>query len=85
MASTGKSTIACTIACKYYDENHLGASFFFSRGKGDVSHANKFFTSIALQLASKSLSLKRSICEVITEHSDIASKALQDQWNQLVL
>ena len=41
MAGTGKSTIACTIACKYHDENHLGASFFFSRGGGDVSHTDK--------------------------------------------
>jgi cytidylate kinase len=78
MAGTGKSTIARTIARKYHDENYLGASFFFSRGGGDVSHAGKFFTSIAVQLASKSSSLKRSICEAIIEHSDIASKALQD-------
>jgi hypothetical protein len=85
MAGTGKSTIAHTIACKYHNENHLGASFFFSRGRGDVSHAGKFFTSIAVQLASKSSSLKRSICEAIAEHGDIASQALCDQWNQLVL
>jgi hypothetical protein len=73
IAGTRKSTIAYTIACKYYDKNHLGASFFFSRGKGDVSHVSKFFTSIAVQLASKSLFLKRSICEAIAEYGDIAS------------
>jgi hypothetical protein len=85
MAGTGKSTIARTICRMYYDENHLGASFFFSQGGGDVSHAGKFFTSIAVQLASKLSSLKRSICEAIIEHSDIASKPLRDQWNQLIL
>jgi hypothetical protein len=35
--------------------------------------------------ASKSSSLKPSICEAIAEHSDIASQALCDQWNQVVL
>ncbi|KAH7397941.1 hypothetical protein BKA64DRAFT_745489 [Cadophora sp. MPI-SDFR-AT-0126] len=50
MAGTGKSTIAHTIARKYFEEERLGASFFFSRGGGDVSHASKFLTSIAVQL-----------------------------------
>jgi hypothetical protein len=84
MAGTGKSTIARTISRRYYDRNLLGASFFFSRGGGDVSDAGKFFTSIAVQLAKKSPSLKRCICEAIAEHSDIASQALRDQWNQLI-
>ncbi|KAH0551582.1 hypothetical protein GP486_007200, partial [Trichoglossum hirsutum] len=84
MAGTGKSTIARTIARKYYDQNHLGASFFFSRGGGDVSNASKFFTSIAVQLAKKSLALNRYICEAIAKNSDITSQALRDQWNQLI-
>jgi hypothetical protein len=50
LAGTGKSTIARTIARKYHDQERLGASFFFSRGGGVVSHAGKFFTSIAVQL-----------------------------------
>jgi hypothetical protein len=85
MAGTGKSTIARTIARKYHDQDRLGASFFFSKGGGDVSHASKLFTSIAMQLAKKSSALKRCICEAIAEHTDIASQALRDQWNQLVL
>ncbi len=84
MAGTGKSTIARTIAREYYDQNHLGASFFFSRGGRDVSDAGKFFTSIAVQLAKKSSALRHCICEAIVEHSDIASQALRDQWNQLI-
>jgi NACHT domain len=85
LAGTGKSTIARTIARKYYEEERLGASFFFSRGGGDASHAGKFFTSIAVHLASKSPSIKRYISQVIAEHSDIASQSLHDQWRQLVL
>jgi hypothetical protein len=45
------TTIARTVAYEYSKQRRLGASFFFSRGGGDVSHAGKFFTSIAVQLA----------------------------------
>ena len=85
MAGTGKSTVARTVARKYDDQKRLGASFFFSRGGGDVNHAGKFFTSIAIQLASKSFSLKRYICEAIKVNSGLASQAPRDQWNQLIL
>ena len=85
MAGTGKSTIARTVARDFADQKRVVMSFFFSRGGGDVSHAGKFFTSIAVQLASKSPLLKRLICEAIAEHNDIASQALRDQWSQLVL
>jgi NACHT domain len=85
MAGTGKSTIARTIAREYYNKEHLGASFFFSRGAGDVSHAGKFFTTIAVQLAKKSPCLARYIYEAIVEHGDIASQGLHDQWVRLVL
>jgi hypothetical protein len=85
MAGTGKSTIARTVAREYHRQERLGASFFFSRGGGDVSHAGKFFTSIAVQLANKLPLLKRYILEAIAQHSDIGSQALRDQWNQLVL
>ena len=83
MAGTGKSTIARTIARKYYELGHLGASFFFSRGNGDLSHAGKFFTSIAVQLA-RFPPLKGYICEAIKEHRGIAHQAFCDQWKQLV-
>jgi hypothetical protein len=51
LAGTGKSTIARTLARSYYDKQRLAASFFFTRGGGDVGHAGKFVTSIAVQLA----------------------------------
>ena len=84
MAGTGKSTIARTVADEYYKQKRLGASFFFSRGGGDVSHAGKFFTTIAWQLAKTSPALDRHICEAIADHKDIASQTLRDQWNQLI-
>ena len=51
LAGTGKSTIARTVAQENYIRKRLGASFFFSRGGGDIGNASKFFTSIAVQLA----------------------------------
>ena len=36
MAGTGKSTIARTAARAFENEGRLGASFFFSRGEGDL-------------------------------------------------
>ena len=58
------------MAREYYEQERLGASFFFSRGGGDTSHAGKSFISIAVQLADKSPSLKRHICEAIAEQRD---------------
>ena len=57
LAGTGKSTIARTVALEYFERKRLRASFFFSRGSGDVSYASKFFTSIAIRLANNVLPL----------------------------
>ena len=85
MAGTGKSTIARTVARKYSEAKWLGASFFFSRGGGDVSHAGRFFTTIAWQLANTFPALRYHIHEALTENRDIASQTLRDQWNKLIL
>jgi hypothetical protein len=82
LAGTGKSTISCTTARKWYKEGRLRASFFFSRGGGEVS---KFVTTIAIQLATNVPTLHHFICDAITEQGDIASRSLRDQWQQLVL
>jgi hypothetical protein len=85
LAGTGKSTIARTVARNYFDKKRLGASFFFSRGGGDASHADKFVTSIAVQLARSIPNLHQHVCDAIKERSDITSRSLYDQWHELVL
>jgi hypothetical protein len=85
LAGTGKSTIARTIARRYYKKQRLGASFFFTKGGGDVGNARKFVTTVAVQLADNVRPLRRYICDAFMERSDITSQALQDQWHQLVL
>ena len=84
LAGTGKSTIARTVARRYFEKKRLGASFFFTRGGGDVGHAGKFVPSIVVQLASSVPGLHRYICEAITERTNIVSQSLRDQWHQLV-
>ena len=85
MAGTGKSTIALTVAREYDQKGRLGASFFFSRGGGDLGSSSKVFTTLATQLAEKSPDLKRYICEAVAENADIGNKGLYDQWNKLIL
>ncbi|RLL94298.1 hypothetical protein CFD26_102355 [Aspergillus turcosus] len=84
-AGTGKSTIARTIARQYYDEQRLGASFFFSRGGGDIGHAGKFVTTIARQLASNILPLQQFVCDAVASYSAIGTQSLSDQWRHLIL
>jgi len=85
LAGTGKSTIARTVARRYFDQHRLGASFFFSRGGGDVGHAGKFCTTVAVQLAEHIPTLRQYICDAIAEHNDIAKLSFHDQWRELVL
>ncbi|KAH7418721.1 NACHT and WD40 domain protein [Cadophora sp. MPI-SDFR-AT-0126] len=85
LAGTGKSTISRTVARRCSEQKRLGASFFFSRGGGDVSHAGKFFTSLAVQLADAVPSLQTHIRDAVRERGDIANLSLLDQWRELVL
>jgi hypothetical protein len=85
LAGTGKSTIARTVARSYHDKQRLAASFFFSRGGGEVGHARRFVTSITVQLAHNVPASRQHICDAIAGRSDIASQSLRDQWHHLVL
>ena len=67
------------------EQERLGASFFFSRGGGDIGDAEKFVTTIAQQLAISIPSLKKHMCDALKESPKIASLSLHDQWQQLVL
>ena len=85
MAGTGKSTIARTVAHRLAEERILGASFFFSKGQGDVGNAAKFFTTVAALLAESIPSLKPHVCKAIAGDPRIFAKGLRDQWEQLIL
>lgn len=84
MAGTGKSTIARTIARSLTEQNRLAGSFFFSKGRGDLSHAGKLLSTIAIQLAGTSPTLKRYICKAIAENENIGRQSMHDQWTKLI-
>ncbi|KAK4073270.1 hypothetical protein Purlil1_13125 [Purpureocillium lilacinum] len=85
MAGTGKSTIALTVAREYSKKGHLGASFFFSRGGGDLALSRKFAATIAAQLAEVSPDLRKGISDSVAANPRINSLGLYDQWEKLVL
>jgi hypothetical protein len=85
MAGTGKSTIARTIASCCFDEGRLGASFFFSRGGGELETARMLVTTIAVQLAQLSPAHKELIADAIMKHPHVVHQTLGDQWKKLVL
>jgi hypothetical protein len=84
-AGTGKSTVARTVAKIHADRGNLGASFFFSRGGGDVGHADRVVLTLAVQLATRIPAVRPHICEAIQENKGIASSSLRDQWDQLII
>jgi hypothetical protein len=85
LAGTGKTTVARSVAHWYHTKQHLGASFFFSRGGGDVGQAGRFVTSIAVQLARSVPGVRRHISNALLQRTEIASQSLRDQWQYLVL
>jgi len=84
MAGTGKSTISRTIARELAEKKRLAASFFFTRGKKDISHSRMFFTTIAAQLANSLPVLWTFISDAIDNNPDIFKQGLREQWNQLL-
>lgn len=84
-AGTGKSTIARIISTTLEKANQLGASFFFSRGGGDIGKASKFFTTLAFQFSKASSALGNHICEAMRKHPDIAEGGLRSQWDRLIV
>ncbi|KAI5845957.1 hypothetical protein BZA05DRAFT_342136, partial [Tricharina praecox] len=88
MAGTGKSTIARTVAHKWDLERRLGASFFFTKGRGDLANASKFLSTLAYQLArarSHDVSgLAAHISKAICDNPDILKQNLKEQWKNLI-
>ena len=85
MAGTGKSTIARTIAGLFDERQTLAASFFFSRGLGNLSSAGKFVGTIARQLACISSTLKKIVCDAISSQEEVLRQGLRNQWRAFVI
>ena len=82
-AGSGKSTIAHTITEQCGAK--LGASFFFSRGKGSRSDATGLFPTLAYQLATRVPSLQASMERAFRSDPLILSQTLGNQFRKLIL
>lgn len=85
MAGTGKSTISRTVAHRFNGNGDLGASFFFKRGERDRGNAARLFTTVASQLVTKKRALAADVRAAIEADPTVTSKALKEQFEQLVL
>ena len=85
MAGTGKSTISRSVAKAFKESGSLGASFFFKRHENDRRSALKLFPTIAGQLATHIPQLAAGIQRAIQNDSGIATKALREQFDKLLL
>ena len=66
-AGMGKSTLASEFCRRY--EPSLGANFFFSRNDANVGSTEKFFTTLAYQLAQSRAELRPHIARAAESHS----------------
>ena len=82
-AGSGKSTIAHTIAEQCGDE--LGASFFFSRGKGSRSVTTGLLPTLAYQLATRVPPLQILMQRALQSDPLILSQTLNDQFRKLIV
>jgi hypothetical protein len=84
-AGTGKSTISRTVAQKLEDNNLLGASFFFKRGRAERSHAKLLFPTIARQLADLFPGVAPGIAASLDRDSLLCDRYLSTQFEALLL
>jgi hypothetical protein len=82
-AGSGKSTIAHTIAEQCGAK--LGASFFFSRGKGSRSDTIGLFPTLAYQLAHHVPHLRPLMEHTFQSDPLILSQTLEDQFRKLIV
>ncbi|KAL2848932.1 hypothetical protein BJY01DRAFT_246158 [Aspergillus pseudoustus] len=86
MAGTGKSTIARTVGDLLSREHYcLGASFFFSRGRGLRAESTAFITTLALQLAAQMPEFAPYLAAAVGGQNRVGEISLSDQWQRLIL
>jgi len=85
LAGTGKSTIAKTIAERFFAGGHLGASFFCSRDSEDWRNLHFIFPTLAIQLARKYTRFRSILTRLIQRDPGIAYESLYNQMEKLIV
>ena len=84
LAGTGKTTIAQTIAERFFAEDRLGASFFCSRDFEDRSNLHSIFPTLAFQLAYKHPDFRSHLVRLLRSNPDVAHESLYNQMQKLI-
>jgi hypothetical protein len=84
-AGTGKSNVARTIARSLHENDLLRASFFFKHGNAERGSAKLFFTTIAMQLASRVPQVAKALSHSLDKQVYQETQALKIQFEKLVL
>ncbi|KAM6491065.1 hypothetical protein JOM56_013304 [Amanita muscaria] len=82
-AGVGKSAIAQTIS-NLYDQDKVGATFFFFRPDPIRNDGNRLFPTLAWQLALSVPIAKDLIGSSLEEYPDLPRKAIEIQFNKLI-
>ncbi|CCO33880.1 Vegetative incompatibility protein HET-E-1 [Rhizoctonia solani AG-1 IB] len=85
MAGTGKTTIAYSVCAELQKASRLGASFFCSRTIQECRQAKHIIPTIAYQLARFSHPFQYALDKVLQEDSDVHTRALNIQYQKLLL
>ncbi|KAF2148083.1 WD40 repeat-like protein [Myriangium duriaei CBS 260.36] len=81
---SGKTTIAYKIVNLLYGQGSLCANFFFNRGQSDLARANRFFPTLAHQLALSIPGLAQSVAKALEDDPFICERGLGIQFDKLL-
>ena len=84
LAGTGKTTIAQTIAERFFAEGRLGASFFCSRDSEDRSNLHFIFPTLAFQLSHKYPDFRSLFVSLLHSNPDVIHESLYNQMQTLI-
>ena len=85
LAGMGKSTIAQTVAERFFAEGQLGASFFCSRDFEDRRDLQFIFPTIAAQLARRYSKFRSILVPLVRSDSGIVHESLDGQMDKLIV
>jgi ABC-type dipeptide/oligopeptide/nickel transport system ATPase subunit len=82
IAGTGKTTVAQSV-CEMLSDR-LAGTFFFSRDSAERRRPSNILPTLMYSLAYSRSAFRQSICDVIGQHPDVSSKAVQIQMQKLI-
>ena len=85
LAGTGKTTIAQTIAERFFANGQLGASFFCSRDFEDRSNRKLIFPTLAVQLARRHTEFRSILVPLIRSDPGVVDESLYHQMKRLIV